>query len=204
MNDLHILPFEKTNASRYPSISDGKTFRKIVNHLSRQKVEMCWHCKCCGGGCPFSDHMDLLPNQVIRWVQLENSEPVLRCKTIWICVGCHTCSDQCPNAIDIAAIMDALRQLAIRNGIVPAENDIYRFHQYIFESIRRHGRLNKLEALAQFKVRTGNLFSDLQAGVRMLLTGKLELLPQHVTKRQEVSRIFDHYHHRRGSFEAHD
>ena len=181
---------------------DGQ-MTKIVNHLSRQNVGLCWHCLACGGGCPFAAHMDLLPNQVLRLVQLGQVREALSCKTIWVCVGCHTCSGQCPNRIDIAAVMDALRQLALMEGIRPADETIYRFHKYMYDSIQRHGRLNKMEALVQFKVGTGQLFSDLQVGMRMFTRGKLELLPQRIDKRDELSRIFNHYNKRRRSFKSH-
>jgi heterodisulfide reductase subunit C len=68
--------------------------------------------------------MDLLPNQVIRLVQLGYARAAMQCRTIWLCVGCHTCSSQCPSSIDLAAFMDALRQLAIRDGIAVPESDI--------------------------------------------------------------------------------
>ena len=186
--------------------ADGRAdrFLKIVNHLSRQNINNCWHCWTCSGGCPFAEHMDLLPNQVIRLIQLGKGEEALNCATIWLCVGCHTCSSQCPNNIDVAAVMDALRQLAIRDGIRAPEMDIYRFHKYIYGSIQRHGRLNKLEAMVQFKVGSGRLFSDLQAGLNMITRGKLEILPQNVGHRDEIDRIFIHYNQRRRSFDTHD
>lgn len=186
--------------------TDGSAdrFLKIINHVSRQNINMCWHCWSCGGGCPFSEHMDLLPNQVIRLIQMGQGENALRCNTIWLCVGCHTCSSQCPNSIDVAAVMDALRQLAIRDGIVAQEMDIYRFHKYIYGSIERHGRLNKLEAMVQFKVGSGRLFSDLQAGLKMITRGKLELIPHKVAGRDELNRIFSHYDQRRKSFDTHE
>lgn len=179
-------------------------FAKILDHLSRQKASLCWHCWTCTSGCPFANHMDLFPNQVVRLVQLGCVQEAMRSRTIWICVGCHTCAVQCPNGIDVPAIMDALRQMAIREGFVPAEKEIYRFHKYIYESIQRHGRLNKLEAMAQFKLGTGQIFSDLQVGFRMLMRGKLELLPQRVKNQEELGRIFDHYHQRRRSFKSHE
>ncbi len=184
--------------------SKGDRLLKIVNHLSRQNINRCWHCWTCGGGCPFSGHMDLMPNQVIRLVQMGLAAEALRCRTIWLCVGCHTCSGQCPNRIDVAAVMDALRQLAIGQGIAAPEMDIYRFHKYIYGSIQRHGRLNKLEAMIQFKVGTGDLFSDVSAGLKMLTRGKLEILPQRVAGRDAVERIFKHYDRRRRSFETHE
>ena len=186
--------------------ADGHTdrFLKIVNHVSRQNISMCWHCWTCGGGCPFSQHMDLLPNQVIRLIQMGRGEDALRCNTIWLCVGCHTCSSQCPNSIDVAAVMDTLRQLAIRDGIAAPEMDIFRFHKYIYGSIERHGRLNKLAAMVQFKVGSGRLFSDLQSGLKMITRGKLEIIPQKVADGDELERIFSHYDRRRRSFDTHE
>jgi heterodisulfide reductase subunit C len=195
---------DRKNKQKVNAEEDADRLLKIVNHVSRQNVNMCWHCWTCAGGCPFTEHMDLFPNQVIRLVQLGKGEEALRCKTIWICVGCHTCSSHCPNSIDVAAVMDALRQLAIRNGIVEKEPDIYRFHRYIYGSIRRHGRLNKLEAMIQFKVGSGRLFSDLQAGIKMLTRGKLEIITQHVADRDGLGRIFTHYERRRKSFETNE
>jgi len=127
MGDLHQIDMQDVDAE-----NEADRFLKIVNHVSRQNINTCWHCWSCGGGCPFSKHMDFLPNQFIRLIQIGSGEDALRCKTIWLCVGCHTCSSQVPNCIDVAAVMDALRQLAIRNGSVSPETDIYRFHKYIY------------------------------------------------------------------------
>ena len=69
---------------------------------------------------------------------------------------------------------------------------------------QRHGRLNKLEAMVQFKVGSGKLFSDLQSGLKMITRGKLELIPQKVAGRDEVNRIFSHYDRRRRSFDTHE
>ena len=177
---------------------------KIVNHVSRQKIGMCWHCSACSGGCPFVSHMDILPNRVIRLVQLGQRKEVLGCRTIWLCVGCHTCSCECPNLVDIAAVMDVLRQLAIHDGIRVPEKDIYRFHKHIYRSIRQHGRLHKLEALMRFKLNPGHLFTDLPIGLKMFSKGKLELMPTNVEDRGELDRIFSYYDKRRRSFESNE
>jgi len=178
-------------------------FKKIIDHVARQTVDRCWHCGTCSAGCPFVEHMDLLPNHVIRLVQLNQREAALKCHTIWICVGCHTCSTQCPNSIDIASVMDALRQLAIHDGVIDTETDIYNFHRYVYQSIQKHGRLNKLEALSRFKLGSGQIFSDLQAGLKMLTRGKLDVLPHNIDDRGALADIFAHYDERRRSFDTH-
>ena len=179
-------------------------FMKMVNHISRQNMSRCWHCWTCGGGCPFSHNMDFLPNQAIRLIQLGQKEEVLRSGMIWQCIGCHTCSVQCPNSVDIAAIMDALRQLSIRYGFADPRNDVYRFHKSACESIRRHGRLNKLETIVRYRLRTGGLLSDMADGIRMLLKGKIGFRGKRIKGKAELRRIFAHYDNRRGSFKPHE
>ena len=100
--------------------------------------------------------------------------------------------------------MDALRQLAIHDGIRIPEKDIYRFHKHIYRSIQQHGRLHKLEALTRFKLSLAHLFSDLPIGMKMITKGKLELMPTNVEDRDELDHIFSFYDKRRRSFKSYE
>lgn len=60
--------------------------------------------------------MDLLPNQIIRLLQLGMEEEVLNSKSIWICASCFTCQARCPKGVDLSKIMEALRILLLRKG----------------------------------------------------------------------------------------
>ena len=71
--------------------------------------------------------MDLLPNQVIRLIQLGQFDDVLGSKTIWICASCFSCTARCPKGVDLAKIMEALRLFLLRkstNYVEPSELDI--------------------------------------------------------------------------------
>ena len=57
--------------------------------------------------------MDYKPNQVMQMVSLGMKDRLLSSKTIWVCASCYTCSTRCPNDIDIAGVMDWLRQTAL-------------------------------------------------------------------------------------------
>jgi heterodisulfide reductase subunit C len=61
--------------------------------------------------------MDLLPNQVMRLVQLGLDEDIASCKTIWLCASCLACTVRCPKGVDIARVMEALRLLSLRKNI---------------------------------------------------------------------------------------
>ena len=88
---------------------------KKVEELSGQKIYACYQCGKCTAGCPMTDDMDILPNQVIRYLQL-GMEEVLGAKTIWICASCFTCGVRCPHGIDISKVMEALRQMTLRKN----------------------------------------------------------------------------------------
>jgi len=90
-----------------------KPFRERVKELSGEDVGLCYQCGACSSGCPLTDEMDLLPSTVMRMVQL-GVEEVLNSKTIWICSSCFTCQVRCPRGIDVANVMEALRQLVLR------------------------------------------------------------------------------------------
>jgi len=172
------------------ALSTDPDFKSRIISKADTNINLCWHCNCCSGGCPFSQAMDYLPNQVIRMVQLGMKQEALACSSIWICVGCHTCSVQCPMAIDTAAFMDALRQEALAQKVTPSEPDVYHFHQEVLNSIRRYGRTHKLEIMFRYKLQKKDWLQDLDVGLKMLAKRKLDLMPSKIKNRKSVSTMF--------------
>jgi heterodisulfide reductase subunit C len=86
-----------------------------VEEISGQDLLSCNQCGKCSAGCPVVAAMDLLPSQVIRMAQL-GMEDVLESNTIWICASCLTCATRCPKGVDLPRLMEALRQIALRQG----------------------------------------------------------------------------------------
>ncbi len=100
---------------------------KKVEDVSGQNVLACYQCGECSAGCPMVSLMDLLPNQIIRLIQLGQIGDVLNSKTIWLCASCFTCTSRCPKGVDLAKVMEALRLLLLRkstNYVEPSELDI--------------------------------------------------------------------------------
>jgi heterodisulfide reductase subunit C len=101
-------------SQRVLRIVHGKNdFKDRVNDLSGEKVDLCFQCGACSGGCPMTQEMDYLPSKIIRLVQL-GLEEALESKTIWICMTCFNCEVRCPRGIDVANVMEALRQIVLR------------------------------------------------------------------------------------------
>jgi len=91
----------------------NKYFKDRVTELSGENVDLCFQCGACSSGCPMTQEMDYLPSKIIRMVQL-GLEEALESKTIWVCTTCFNCEVRCPRGIDIANVMEALRQLVLR------------------------------------------------------------------------------------------
>ncbi len=85
-----------------------------VEELSGQSLRACYQCGKCSAGCPAVYHMDILPNQIIRYAQLGLRDELLKSKSIWICASCLTCNVRCPKGVNIAEVLEALRQILLR------------------------------------------------------------------------------------------
>ena len=153
-------------------------------------IQDCYQCQKCSAGCPVAFAMDYKPNQIMQMVALGMKERVLSCRTICVCASCYTCTTRCPNDIDIAWVMDWLRQSALREGAVPAEKEVPLFHAAFLDSIRSHGRVHELGMMAHYKMKTGKFFDDMKLGWKMFTKGKLKLLPSRINRKKEITALF--------------
>jgi heterodisulfide reductase subunit C2 len=164
-------------------------------------VSACYQCKKCSGGCPLTFAMDLYPDQVIRLALLGQEAQVLGCRTIWVCSGCETCTTRCPNGIDIAGVMDWLKEEALRQGQASPQPGVTRFHQTFLDTVRlAGGRLSEplLLGLYQWrsgatleKLKSGALAADLRLGWELARRRRLApRLPHRVKGVKEIKDIF--------------
>jgi heterodisulfide reductase subunit C len=143
--------------------------------------------------------MDLMPNQLVRALQTGHFEKAMASDAIWACVSCQTCSTRCPKSVDCAGIMDALRELALRRGVAsPAQKRVIAFQRAFLENIRRNGRLDEIELIAEFKLRAlpherslRFLFKDAGLAPELQKRHKLHLRGEKVKDRAVVRRIFE-------------
>lgn len=170
-----------------------------IEQLAHTRVSDCYQCGKCSAGCPMAEQMDLLPNQLLRLVQLGNIDKAMRSAAAWQCVSCMTCTTRCPKSVDCAGVLDALRQLSVEwNVASPEHRRTVVFQQAFLDNIRRNGRLAELDLVRQFKTRNflhdlniPHLFKDALLAPQLLRRGKLHLMPGKVRDRGVVGRIFD-------------
>jgi len=128
-------------------------------------VSACYQCKKCSSGCPLTFAMDFYPDQIIRLALLGQDAQVLGCRTIWVCSACETCTTRCPNNIDIAGVMDWLKEEAIRSGQASPQPEVTRFHQTFLDTVLMSGgRLSEPLLLGLYQWRRGGTLGKLQSG----------------------------------------
>lgn len=95
-----------------------------LKELSGESVKLCMQCATCTGMCPMAQEMDFSPRKVMHLAQFGLHDKLTEINTYWKCASCHACSVKCPRGIDIAKVMEALRQQVLRqskNYIEPSE-----------------------------------------------------------------------------------
>lgn len=182
------------------TMQEDKTFRDVVIESAGEEIFDCYQCYKCSAGCPISIDMDLLPHQIIRSVILNRKEKALSSKTIWLCASCETCTTRCPNEIDIAKVMDVLRQIQRESGMPAQEPKIPVFHKAFLNSIKKKGRVHELTMIRQYnqesgdlkeKLKSGTWKNDVKLGMKMFFRGKLKLLPPKCEGVKEVQKLFE-------------
>lgn len=175
-----------------------------VEHLAHTKIADCYQCGKCTAGCPRGEKMVRTPSQLMRFVQTGLIEEAAKSVSIWQCVSCLTCSARCPKSVNVAGVIDALRQIAIEKKwfskeIASSVEKTIIFQQEFLRNIRRNGRTNELELVAAFKIRgflrdlsIPQAFKDSMLGPKMLSKGKLHFkIGSPVQNKDLVRRIFD-------------
>lgn len=168
-----------------------KSFLDEVNErIHGVPLQRCYHCRKCTAGCPLATAMEYNPNRVIKMIQLGIKDEVLASSTIWLCASCETCITRCPNQVDIARMMDALRQMAMEAKIEPREKNILKFHKAFLHNIWLNGRINEPMMMVEYKLASRDFFSDVAMGIGMFMKGKLHLISPRPKDMASVRKIF--------------
>lgn len=172
---------------------------EAIEELAHTSVRDCYQCGKCTAGCPMAERMDVVPSQIMRLVQTERVDKAMQAESIWLCVSCQTCTTRCPKSVNIAGVIDALRQLSVEQNVAsPAQQRTVVFQKAFLDNIRRNGRLKELELVGFFKVGAflkgpslTFLFKDSLLAPKMMTRGKFHLIGESVKDRDVVRRIFD-------------
>jgi heterodisulfide reductase subunit C len=175
---------------RLPSSEEQLAFLHEVEEHGAPNVGDCYQCGKCTAGCPVAFEMDYPPNQVIRAIGLGMRDAVLSSRSIWLCAACETCSTRCPQEADPAAVMDALRRIAYAEGIRSPEQDVPLFHRIFLGSVKQFGRVFEAGMIGFYNIFSGHYTKDLLMAPKMVLKGKIGLLPERNRHGKELREMF--------------
>ncbi len=101
---------------------DSKTLDPHFKFLIAQEpggehIKKCFSCGTCTAGCPVREVTDLYnPRRIIRMALFGLKKEVLSGKFIWLCSSCYTCFERCPQDVKIPELMNAIKNIAVREG----------------------------------------------------------------------------------------
>jgi heterodisulfide reductase subunit C2 len=97
------------------------TFKYELSRMhGSEKILKCFQCGTCTSDCPVARFSDTYrPRSIIHMAQLGLRERVLNSPTLWLCAACYTCTDRCPQGVEVASVIRVLRNLAAQQGKVP-------------------------------------------------------------------------------------
>ena len=130
---------------------------EVASQPGGENIRRCFACGTCAAGCPITEvDPDYNPRKIIRQILFGMREEVLSSPRIWYCLVCHRCSARCPQKVNFADIMRALRYLAVKGRHAPSEilrriEEIDRFAQTLRHDLVEHSFEHKPELLEAFR-----------------------------------------------------
>lgn len=187
-----------------PKVMEADLFESSLGVVERvldtsiaEKIKSCIQCGSCSASCPTAYAMDYTPRQIIAALQAGRLERVLKSNTPWLCASCYYCTVRCPSGIEITDLMYALKRLAIKRGIYPKGSPV--LYQAFTGTVDRYGRSAEMELMARYYLRTLNplgLIKMAPMGLKMLLKGRLPILPHKIEGRQGLAKMLDYMRER--------
>ena len=102
------------------SSADSRFKYELSRVPGSEKLLLCLQCGTCTADCPVARFSDSYrPIRILRMAQLGMRERVLSSDEIWLCATCFACSERCHQGVEFANILRALRNMAVKEGIIP-------------------------------------------------------------------------------------
>ena len=97
---------------------------KVISGVNPLK---CMKCGKCSASCPSFNEMDIKPHQFVTYVINDDVEALANSQSAWKCLSCFACIERCPRDVKPGKVIDAARQILIRQRgqISNARHDIF-------------------------------------------------------------------------------
>ena len=87
---------------------------ELIKEISGVNPLKCMKCGKCSASCPSYNEMDIKPHQFVSYVQNGDIEALVASKSLYKCLSCFACIERCPRSVQPGKLIDAARQLVVR------------------------------------------------------------------------------------------
>ncbi len=93
---------------------------EVTSRHGGETLTLCYQCGTCASSCPVAKITpNFNPREVIKLSLLGEKEEVVSGDAIWLCCSCFNCQERCPQKVEIADLIYALRNIALAEGYIP-------------------------------------------------------------------------------------
>ena len=87
---------------------------ELIAEISGVNPLKCMKCGKCSASCPSFNEMDIKPHQFVSYIQRDDMEALTASKSLYKCLSCFACVERCPRGVKPGKLIDAARQLVLR------------------------------------------------------------------------------------------
>ena len=87
---------------------------ELIAEISGVNPLKCMKCGKCSASCPSFNEMDIKPHQFVSYIQRDDIEALTASKSLYKCLSCFACVERCPRGVKPGKLIDAARQLVLR------------------------------------------------------------------------------------------
>ena len=121
---------------------------ELIAEISGVNPLKCMKCGKCSASCPSFNEMEVKPHQFVSYIQRDDIEALTASKSLYKCLSCFACVERCPRGVKPGKLIDAARQLVLRQrgqeylspDEVPALLDEETPQQLLMSAFRKYRR----------------------------------------------------------------
>ncbi len=168
----------------------GKELAGSIAARANVKLHECYQCGKCTAGCPMAHAMDIMPRELVHYMQLGMTEEILASKSIWLCASCHTCVERCPHSIDIPSLMELSRQAAKARGKIGVKT-VDMFSSIFMQNVKMFGKSHEVLLEGMYNMTTGRFMQDMDSVPHMLKNKLVGIEPHTTNHPEEIKAIIE-------------
>jgi len=112
----------------------------VMKQPGGEALQKCFQCAVCVASCPIrAIETGYNPRRIIKMTLLGMKDRVLSDNFIWLCSVCFLCQERCPQEVRPPEVMNAIKNLAVKEGIVPPPIS------KLLDVLRKTGRLYEID-----------------------------------------------------------